>query len=254
MPYPKMRITKISLVLVLAGALMLPEGAASVATAAGSGCRNPAIQNRELAIGSQVDGDLVTICLSKSQLQKLKQTAAPKPKVSTRPAPNLPQVKKPAAKKPPAKPTVRTKVRSRKSKGNGVFKPRVVQPTVTPVQLSPNQSAKFESHQVVRTGFATIAGSRVQVKFTPISQDVDFGDGSKSVKRSRNCSIPHIYRSAGTYTLMLRVTFRVNFRLVGGQIWFVDPDTVTLPASPLQVRVGRAGGRVVLLNPDAPRL
>ena len=248
-----MRITKTLTVSVLTCALLLPEVSISAASAASSGCRNAATQNQSLAIGSQVDGDLVTICLSKSQLQRLKQTAAPKPKVSAKTAPKQ-QVKKPVAKKPPAKPTVRTKVRTRKNKGSGVFKPRIVQPTVTPVQLSPNQPAQFESHQVVRTGLATIAGSRVQVKFTPISQAVEFGDGTNSVRRSRNYSTPHIYRLAGTYTLLLRVTFRVNFRLIGGQSWFSDPDTVTLPAKPLQVRVGQAGGRVVLLNPDAPRL
>jgi len=209
-------------------------------------CRHRSSLGGGVKIGSQVDGDLVTICLSKAALQKLREQAAAKPssKPSAKPKPRVK-----VTARPKAKPVVRTKTRSRGRAGNGVFKPRINQPGASPRVLKPGQSTRFKTTQPVRAGYAILAGSRVQVRFTPILQNLSFGDSAHTESRARNFSISHVYQSRGQFLILLRVTYRVDYRLIGAQRWLRDPDSVTLAAQPLVIDVGAAPKRLVLLRP-----
>jgi hypothetical protein len=63
----------------------------------------------------------------------------------------------------------------------------------------------------------------------------------------------HSYEQAGTYSVQLAVTYRVEYRLRSGT-WFRDPDTIQLWAKPVEITVGDVkanenSANIVLVTP-----
>ncbi|MEN9714557.1 MAG: hypothetical protein RJA35_24 [Actinomycetota bacterium] len=238
-------------------------------------CRNSNKLAGGATLGSQVEGDLVVICLDKSMLQKVKSTAKPSPvpkpkpsasKIKVKPIPAAkpkptskvvpvlkPKPRKPIPVNPAPKPKVRTKVTKKNNGTNGVFTPTISAPEVKPRSVKPAQSVKIKTAQSVRLGNATLLGSQVVVRFTPKSLSWDFGDGESQVASGAVSATAHAYATDGRYPVTLRVTYAVDYRLSGGR-WYRDPDSVVLAAAPMTVVVGdvpldNSGGQVVLVKP-----
>ena len=246
--------------LVLGGACRPIAATAAQAT---DGCRHSNQVSANTKLGSQVDGDLVTICLSKSQLKLLK----PKPKVIVTAKPKPTVVPIPVWRKPPAKTTATMKpVPKRPSvakpkptlqssgKGNrGVFKPKVDTLVASPSQAQVGQPVSVSSFQLTRLGRTRLLGSPVTVKFQPVALDLDFGDSSSQSLASAQIAAIHRYQSPGRYWLTLHVRYRVLYRLSTGN-WFRDPDSITLaaPQTVVQVATGSPESsrpKVVLVSP-----
>jgi PKD domain len=252
-----------------AGAFTRTSAGAFTRTASANQCRHSNQLSTNASIGSQVDGDLVTICLSKSLLRKL----APKP--TTRPIPKpVPKVKPIPAAKPTPKPTrvlaapvkrIPIKVVPRPkpkpkpknlatSRGNrGVFRTSVDALNVVPTRLKPGGTVALFSAQKIRMGRTKLLGSKVVVRFTPTALSFNLGDGGTQDELAATASFKHIYHSAGTYSVRLTVTYRVEYRLASGK-WFSDPDSVQLNAKPVAVLVGNVAsmktmGNIVLVTP-----
>lgn len=240
---------------------------------AAAGCRNSNRLVGGATIGSQVDGEVVTICLSKSQLRKLKSTAKPiprptlkpkpqptkaAPKPTPKPTPKLTAT--PARKQPPhikpipvAKPRVKTKTLRTSNGSNGSFRPSVAAPLVAPALVRPNQSVKLSSSQKVQFGRTRLLGLPVLVRMTPTQLDWTFGDGDQHQVGGAMATDSHSYSKAGSYLAVLHVTYLVEYRLKSGK-WFRDPDAIILAAPPARVTVrdgqtAAAGSNVVLVTP-----
>ena len=228
-----------------------------------SGCRHSNRVSAGATIGSQVDGDIVTICLDKSLLKKISPKVQPNPKapgaparpiVKPKPVPKpRPVVKTVPVHKVAPKPKPKARYLNSNRANNGVFKPRVTPPKVAPTQILPGDKVGVTVAQSVQLGHATLLGSPVVVRFTPIRLAVDFSDGSLAVNVSGAAlALDHRYTSSGRYPIALRVTFRVEYRLKTGT-WYTDPDVVELTAPTVQVTVGDAptesGANVVLVTP-----
>ena len=236
---------------------------------AAAGCRNSNRLVGGATIGSQVDGEVVTICLSKSQLRKLKSTAkpAPRPTLKPQPQPAKPAPKPtpkftaaPPRKQPPrikpipvAKPRVTTKTLRSSSGSNGSFRPSVASPLVAPALVRPNQTVRLSSSQKVQFGRTKLLGLPVLVRMTPTQLDWTFGDGDQHQAGGSMANDSHSYSKTGSYLAVLHVTYLVEYRLKSGR-WFRDPDAIILAAPPARVTVqngqtAAAGSNVVLVTP-----
>lgn len=223
-----------------------------------SGCRHSNRVSSGATIGSQVDGDVVTICLDKSLLKKIVPKVQPKPPV----APARPIIKPIPVTKPhkpvpvhkvAPKPKPKTRYLGSNRANNGVFKPRVAPPKVSPTSILPGGRVGVTAAQSVQLGHAILLGSRVVVRFTPVHLAIDFSDGTPPASvTGATLALDHRFTNAGRYPIALRVTFRVQYRLKTGT-WYTDPDVVVLAAPTVPVTVGDApttsGVNVVLVTP-----
>lgn len=257
----KTAIYYIRVVALLAVLLLMSEH--RHAHAATPSCRNTGASSKHATIGSQVDGDLVTICLDASFRKKLLQAAKPKPPVKrivparpkTKATPKPPVKPKPIVKPRPAskvlvkpKPRATTKALAERA----VFKPHTSPISVTPASgLKPGQLATFQTSPKQVYGNGKLLGRPVLVRFTPVSLQWSFGDGTKLESSIASPRTTHGYLREGTYLALLHTTFSVAYRLSSGR-WLADPDYITLASSPVRVIVGDAAlaeaRRVVLLT------
>ena len=247
------------------------------AHAATPSCRHVGASSKHATIGSQVDGDIVTICLDASFKKKLLEAVKPKPKAKPAPkrivtkapapqpkplatkapaprskriAPRHPVQPKPVPKKPAVKPTPRV---TRKALADrAVFKPHTSPITVAPGSaLKPGQTARFSTVPKTVLGNSKLLGRPVLVRFTPVSLKWLFGDGASAVSALGDPSARHAYAQKGVYSATVATTFRVAYRLASGR-WLSDPDAITLASSPLRLTVGDVAAgeasRVVLLT------
>jgi hypothetical protein len=243
-------------------AIAVPATPASAAT-----CKNSGGGNKQITVGSQVTGDLVTICASKAFQKQLKKTikipAKPVVKPVTKPVLKKPVVKKPVTIpntvykiRPVARPKPKVKVVKKKVTGNkansAVFRPAKPIASVSPgTQLNPGQNASFSSKLAVRYGTAVLFGNLVQVRFTPKQWLWEFGDGATAASASSagtataspdlTAATSHAYPNAGTYGAFVRVEYAVAYRVKGGS-WLTDPDTIWLLSNVLNLNVGSGGG------------
>ncbi len=217
----------------------------------------------KLTVGSQVDGDLVTICANKKLIQALTKTSAPKPLASkpvvkpiAKPIPPNPilkpapkQVLKPAPKVAP-KPKVRTKTRVQANSSTAVFKALKPNAWISPTnRLDPGQSASFRVEFTQRFGSAKLFGNTVLVRFHPQNATWIFGD----THLASGAKVAHSYSSPGTYLALAHVQYRVDYRLASGA-WMKDPDSIVLASVPINVTVGnnaasQSSGSTVLITP-----
>jgi hypothetical protein len=256
-------------------ALVVPAAPASALT-----CKNSGGGNTQITVGSQVNGDIVTICASIAFQKQLKKVIKPVPKPAVKPAP------KPAVK-PVPKPAVKPAPKPvKKTVPNTIYKvkpvspkPKVIKNTVTgnksntamfrptkPVarvspsgQLRPGQAARFSSNLSVKYGTAVLLGSLVKVRFTPINWEWNFGDGQlesgpvlSTGSGSNTVAADHAFVKSGSYPAFIRVEYAVAYRVAGGG-WLEDPDTIWLSSNGLNVLVGGGGGSgagvTVLIKP-----
>lgn len=233
-------------------AIAVPATPASAAT-----CKNSGGGNKQITVGSQVTGDLVTICASKAFQKQLKKTikipAKPVVKPVTKPVLKKPVVKKPVTIpntvykiRPVARPKPKVKVVKKKVTGNkansAVFRPAKPIASVSPgTQLNPGQSASFSSKLSVKYGTAVLFGNLVQVRFTPKQWLWEFGDGGTASGADLTAATSHAYPNAGTYAAFVRVEYAVAYRVKGGS-WLADPDTIWLLSNVLNLSVGSGGG------------
>ena len=238
-------VTFVCLALIWGVEYYLPYGKAEAAS-----CRHVGVKSKTLAVGSQVDGDLVTICLNKTLQRKLisisKPVAKPAPKPVAKPSPK-PVVKprpKPIVRAPqkPAKtkPIVHAKTRINSNNSRAVFRPRAPLASVSPASvLRVSQLASFTAAPQVLFGRAQLLGNPVLVRFTPNRLNWTFGDGvsvAGSPQGLRQTS--HGYAAAGNYVTLLHTKFSVSYRLANGS-WLADPDPITLASKPLNIQVGK---------------
>lgn len=220
----------------------------------------------KLTLGSQVDGDLVTICLNKKLLKSLTQTTAPKPvprptpraTVKSTPKPAPKPLSKTTSKKPvpsaptprASKPAVRTKTRVQASSSTAVFKAMKPNSWVSPTgALKPGQSATFQVEFRQRFGTATLFGNSVVVRFKPESVSWLFGDGAAA----ETITASHFYLQSGNFLALAHVKYRVDYRLASGA-WLKDPDPIVLASVPLNISVAanlerQPSGTTVLTTP-----
>ena len=221
------------------------------------------------SIGSQVDGDLVTICLSKNLLRKVvaKPTIKPVPKPTlkirpipvAKPSPRPTRIVAAPVRKVPSKPNPKPKPKPTRrtlagNRGNrGVFRPTIDPAFATPERLRVGGITTISSRQKTRLGRTRLLGSPVVVRFTPLALDFELGDGSRESFAESTARFSHGYSRVGLYRMMLAVTYRVEYRLSSGK-WFRDPDTIQLWAKPLEIQVGSEAksetlGNIVLVTP-----
>jgi len=212
-------------------------------------CRHVGVKSKTLAVGSQVDGDLVTICLNKTLQRKLLKVSlppakpvakpAPKPAVKPMPKPVVHVAKKPVVRQAP-KPVIHRKTKTNQNNSRAVFRPKAPLATVSPAStLKVAQLAVFGTTPKVLFGRAQLLGNPVLVRFTPEQLEWAFGDGamkSGSTQSLRQTS--HGYARAGNYVALLHTTFSVSYRLANGS-WLQDPDNISLPSKPLSIAVGK---------------
>jgi hypothetical protein len=245
-----------------------PASAAQLST---TSCRHSNQVSKGTAIGSQVDGDLVTICLSKSQLRLIKPKPAPlptkpTPRASVKPSPTvapkpkvvpIPVWRKPAPRKTAIpRPVSARPSPSRKSSGSdnrGVFRPRVDAVTAVPAMARVGESVTISSNQLTRLGRTRLLGTPVVVKFQPTSLQLDFGDSAGTSSSTTKLAVVHHYQSVGRYWVTLHVRYRVEYRAANG-VWFRDPDLITLVAPQTMVEVSsgfqaKSKSKVVLVTP-----
>lgn len=232
-------------------------------------CRHSTTLSAGATIGSQVDGQLVTICLSKSLIRKLKPKPAPRPvpKPTLRvkpipvarptPKPTRVLVAAPARPRPITRPHPLPKKPPRATatdRGNrGVFKPTVDPVSATPQIVRPGTRVLISSAQKTRLGRTKLLGSPVVVRFTPLRLHFDLGDGESRLIEAPATSFPQIYSKPGTYNVHLGVTYLVEYRLSSGR-WYRDPDTIQLWAPSVQIKVrdnpeSAMSGNIVLVTP-----
>ena len=248
-------------------AITVPASPAFAAT-----CKNSGGGNKQITVGSQVTGDLVTICANKAFQKQLKKAikipAKPVAKPVTKPVLKKPVVKKPVTIpntvykiKPVVRPKPKVKVVKKKVTGNkansAVFRPTKPLASVSPgTQLNPGQSANFTSKLAVKYGTAVLFGNLVQVRFTPKQWLWEYGDGATTSSAGSpspgsagtaatspdlTAATSHSYPKVGTYGAFVRVEYAVAYRVKGGS-WLADPDTIWLLSNVLNLSVGAGGG------------
>lgn len=208
-------------------------------------CRHSATSAPSLRLGSQVDGNFVTICLSRQRLLTLKPS--PRPAVGSKKQPRVApwtgQVRFPA-------PRLHSHTIGVRFGSNGSFTPVISQPTVWPATVKPGDLVTFATRQPERFGFGHLLGRQISVRFTPIKLHWTISDGETASRRVRTWAWMHAFAKPGAYTAVLRVTYLVRFRL-GQASWQTESDPIVLPAIPQIVTVGQvAKHRVVLVKND----
>jgi hypothetical protein len=225
--------------------------------ASGFHCRHVTSLGSGQTVGSQVDGDMVTICLTAIKVKRSPVPVTPDPSRNPKPGakPKTSPNPKPSASPSPTKPPGVRFYISKKT-GYGVFKPRVEPQTVRPSVGEVGQNFSIHTLQLVRRGSGYLVGRRVQVRFAPVQLNWNFGDSSTVVVEKSKATVSHAYARRGRFVIVLRVRFTVQYRIWGAKQWITEPDTVLLASNPLVVWVGlrpQNNGRVVLLNPDSNR-
>lgn len=206
-------------------------------------CRNAGTKFSNVKVGSQVDGDLLTICASKKLIKQLikKTKVAPAPK-STKPATSKPKSQpKPAAKPKPVlkpKPKPKSKIRVSKSvhnnSGVALFRPRKPAAIRTPLgTLAVGQTVQLKVAKTTTDGFTRLLGQLVRVKFVPKQVTWSFGD----TRAASGFSASHAFAAAGNYWVVARVRYKVSYKLASGA-WLADPDPIWLSTKPLSIPVG----------------
>lgn len=227
-------------------------------------CRNVGASSKHATLGSQVDGDLVTICLDANFRKKFLQTPKPKPhpivhisKVPkakpthyARPAKSAPKPKVSTRPKTVVHPTPRATAKNLADRA--VFKPKTSTILVRPsAHLKVGATAQFETSPKTILGNSKLLGRPVVVRFVPTSLSWNFGDGVVATASETKPNVSHRYSAAGTYSVTLSTTFTVGYRLASGR-WFNDPDSISLASTPMQVQVGGSSAKthlkVVLLT------
>ena len=260
----------------IAASVYSPVPEAARAASERAFCRNANQVSSSTKLGSQVDGDVVTICLSKDLIKKL-QTKKPTLKVvpvgpapvRTAPVKAQPRpVPKPTTKqailpsKKPAKPVVRVTSRpkpkattsAKRGSNAGTFRPQVLPLLVSPTRAVPHETVMASTSQLTQFGKTVLMGKRVEVRFSPLTLRLDFGDGTLKTQQSQAGHFTHSFSAVGSFLLTLRVIFRVEYRLRGGT-WFRDPQTIELVAPQVEVQVGQvaqnsSSSNVVLVTPN----
>ena len=233
-------MTKSQKIIALALALLIASMSTSPALAVK--CRNSGTKSSGIKVGSQVDGDLVTICASKQLIKQLTRKVTVKPTATARPS--MPtQVKPlPTAKKrvitkiPLAKPKSRIKVSTRVKNNSGLALFRPTKPVSSRFPLGvlePNQSVTVSVQKLSSQGFTYLLGRLVRVRFLPNRAEWQLGDNTQAV----GFSASHSYQNVGVYSAVARVRFRVAYRFSGGN-WINDPDQIWLTSKPIQIPVG----------------
>ena len=265
---PNLRITK-SPVAVTLVAILTAVGMVGLSPASAS-CRNSNRLASGATIGSQVDGEIVTICLSKEQLRKLRGSAKPTPKPAVRATIRPIPLAKPTPKKtaipavkskvrviyqprPAAKPKPKPRVTKRGLNSNGSFRPTVRPAFAVPERVKPNQAVSLSIAQHTALGKTRLLGSSVLVRMTPVGLDFSFGDGDSQQVEGASTIAAHRYSKAGRYPILVHVTYRVEYRLKTGR-WFRDPDSIVLAAPSNFVEVSYSSAqnpmqKVVLVTP-----
>jgi len=121
---------------------------------------------------------------------------------------------------------------------DGEFSPVIAQPRVSPTSTKPGVPVSLASTQPERFGFDHLLGRQISVRFTPIAQHWRLSDGGAAASPSRSWLWHHSFLKPGRYLATLHVRYRVRFRL-GLGAWQTEPDTITLPANPVEVLVGK---------------
>lgn len=106
----------------------------------------------------------------------------------------------------------------------------------------------------------TLLGRPADVRFTPISFQWAYGDGTSSTRNTKGGTwaalgigefdptpTSHVYETLGDYTITLSITFAAEYRFADSA-WRPVIGTITLPANDLYLRVGTA--HTVLVEHD----
>ena len=217
----------------------------AVTPAQAAKCRNAGTKFSNVKVGSQVDGDLLTICASKKLIKQLikKTKVAPAPKSTAtstaKPKPQpKPAVKPKSATKPKVKPKSKIRVSRRVHNNSGValFRPRKPAAIRSPLgTLAVGQTAQLTVAKATTDGFTRLLGQLVRVKFVPKQVAWNFGDGALA----NGFAASHAFASAGNYWVQARVRYKVSYKLASGA-WLADPDSIWLSTKPLWIPVGVA--------------
>lgn len=229
-------------------------------TAQARSCRNSTKVATGTTLGSQVDGEIVTICLNKKLLRKVSVTTAPKPQqapkqtVKPKPVPKPSPIARKLAPVVKPKPRVGTKLRGKSNGSADSFRPNLAPLVAKPLSVKPLQPVHASSVQSTKLAHAVLSGSRVLVRLTPVALDLDYGDGTARHFSSANLRDSHGYESQGSYSEVLHVTFRAQYRLESGT-WLEDPEPITMAAKPVVITVGdgkpsKNREKVVLVTPQ----
>ncbi|MEV8253747.1 hypothetical protein AB0O95_07250 [Rhodoglobus sp. NPDC076762] len=124
------------------------------------------------------------------------------------------------------------------------------------VGLDTNFYANASAHVVDGTLF----GGTAQVRFTPISYNWDYGDGTTAITSNPGTTwakykiaefdptpTSHVFQDPGDYTITLAVTYAAEYR-VAGSSWQNVVGTLTIVAPPLTATAGHA--TTVLVDQD----
>ena len=125
-------------------------------------------------------------------------------------------------------------------------KPKISLPRST--ILSVGEVLDFSAIAVGHTRNRMLLWYPAQVKFTPISSDWDFGDGSTG----SGFNTSHQFTKVGEYKVKLTVSYAVKYRIIGRSVWVNLPGGVKAASSPLTIQVGpepsKAKGSVALVH------
>lgn len=234
-------------------------------------CKNSGGSSGSNKVGSQVHGSSVTICASAVMISPARsvtikavvKTAKPAPTQAVKPVPRLiPAFHKPPVRAQAPKPKVivtkktTTKVVSKPSTKNATaaaaqFSPAALAANVYPSnQLAVGQQASFEAGAVQHYRTGTLLNLPTEVRFTPLSVAWNFGAGQYLT----GAHVGHVFYSAGTHPVQVRVVYAVSYRIKGSPTWISEPDTITL-ADDMSVDVSASSITEIWPNemPSAPR-
>ena len=109
--------------------------------------------------------------------------------------------------------------------GSANFVPAAVTGSVYPSnQLSVGQTATFVALATVHYRSGTLLALPTEVRFTPISVDWNFGDGSDGT----GSTLDYAFDSVGQQSVAVRVTYQVAYRVKGSLSWIAEPDSISV--------------------------
>lgn len=118
-------------------------------------------------------------------------------------------------------------------------KPKIA--PLTSTNISVGNVVDFSALAVAHTRNRMLLWYPAQVKFTPLSSDWDFADGSVA----NGFNVSHQFSNVGEYKVKLTVSYAVKYRITGRSVWVNLPGGVKAVSAPLTIRVG--------LDPPKPR-
>ncbi len=230
-------------------------------------CKNSGGSSGSNKVGSQVNGNSVTICASAVSVvpaRSTKVTAQITKPTRTLANPIAKQIGKPIAKavsrpvsksapKSVTKPAVKivakpkpstfktksvAKTVSKPSSANKTsaaanFTPAAAEGSVYPSnQLAVGQEASFVSNAVQHYRTGTLLNLPTEVRFTPLTVEWDFGDG----RTAAGASLGYAFSTPGIHDVRVRVVYAISYRIKGSSIWIAEPESITL-ADEIQVLV-----------------